>query len=209
MKIRGSLSAGFLLLANLTALHASVIFNLGNHPEPDEENVLFGLDQTGSIITGITNISNTGVYFTSNTDLLEVTSHGQANVDASDHVLNSITIALADGGTYLDLIINPFLGNRIVAGPATVTVVASDGTFTYHYPCGLDRGENYLTIAASPGETITSTTIYASQGFDDLRQTRISGIAAASQVPEPGSLLLLAGGLLILAARLMRQPSQR
>ncbi len=205
MRIRGLWIAGCLLAANLTALRASVIFSPGNNPQPDEENVLFFLNQAGSLVTGITNGSNTSVSFTSTTDVLEVTANGQANVDAQDNSLNSITIALTAGGTYQDLIVNPKLGPKMTSGSATVTVVASDGTFTYQYPGGLDHGQNYLTITASPGETITSTTISASNGFEDLSQTRISGIAAVGQVPEPGPMLMLAGGLLVLGSRRLRR----
>jgi hypothetical protein len=205
MKIRVVLIAGFLLVANLTALHASVIFNFGNNPQSDEENILFGSAQSGSLVTGLTNISNTSVSFSSTADVLKVTAHGQANLDAADHMINNLTIALTGGGTYQDLIINPYVDSCFGYWPATVTVTASDGTFSYTYRGGLDHGQNYLTIVASPGETISSTTISAPNGFDELRQTRISGIVPAGQVPEPGSMLLLAGGLLILGSRRLRR----
>ena len=46
--------------------------------------------------------------------------------------------------------------------------------------------------------------ISAAKGFDGLRQTRISGIPSAGQVPEAGLMLWLAGGLLAMALRRLR-----
>ncbi len=182
---------------------AGIIFDPGNHPQqPGEENVLFTSNQTGPLITGITNQSDLVVNFSSTTDTLNVTANGQAKVTASDGAVNDLTITLANGGTYTDLIINPFLGGSVNSGPAVVTVVASDGTFVYNYPgVGLGNGNNFLTILANPGETIQSTTIDASTGFLDMEQVRISGAAPAA-VPEPASLLLLAGGLLAICFRM-------
>lgn len=192
------------LVAGFNA-YASVVFTLGNDPnQPGEENVLFTSDQTAAMVTGVTNQSGATVDFSSTTDILTVTASGQAMVGASDGAVNNITIALANGATYQDLIINPFLGGSVAAGPATVTVVASDGTFTFDYPGGLGNGENFLTITTSGGESIISTTIDASTGFDNLKQPRISGVAAAT-VPEPGSLLTLAGGVLALGLIKLRK----
>ena len=206
MKITGSLITVFLLAANISALHASVIFSLGNHPEPNEENVLFGAGPSGSLVTGITDQSHTTVNFSSTSDILSTNSNSQT-LDAKGYhaLINDITITLAGGVTYHDLIVDPYLDSCNGYWPATVTVVASDGTFTYSYPGGLDYKNNYLTITASPGETISSTKIYAKNGFDSLHQTLISGITPAAQVPEPASILLLAGGLLVVGSRRLRR----
>src|SRR5579862_3476379 len=190
----------FLLPVLLTGgqVWADVIFTLGNNPQqPNEENILFSSAQTGAMVTGLTNISDTTVDFTSTTDLLTVTANGQAAVSASDGAINDLTISLAGGATYQDLILNPFLGG-VAAGPAMVTVMATDGQFTFDYPGGLGNGQNFLTITTTPGESIISTTIDASTGFDDLKQPRISGVSSVA-LPEPGSMLTLAAGLMAIA----------
>jgi len=84
-----------LLLIAIVAFAAQAfgdaVFQLGNHPQPNEENILFGSNQTGSTVFGFTNHSNTQVQFSSTTDTLVVTSSGQAKVTAMDGLVNDIT----------------------------------------------------------------------------------------------------------------------
>jgi hypothetical protein len=192
------------MLLGSTALPAyAATFTLGNNPQADEQNVLYSASQTGTSITGLTNQTNTSVLFTAS-ETLQTTALGQANLTASDGAINNVTIAVL-GRTYGDLIVNPLVG---VPGPqtvpATVSVVANNGTFTFDY--NLTQGNNFLTILADSGQTITSTTITSSGGFADLRQVRISGLSGTvppgqgtGTMPEPTSLLLLGSGLVGLA----------
>lgn len=192
------------LLAGAQA-YAGVIFTLGNNPQqPTEENILFTSGQTGAMVTGTTNMSDTTVDFSSATDMLAVTANGQAMVGAVDGAVNDLTISLAGGATYQDLIFNPFLGGSVDPGPATVTVMATDGSFTFTYPGGIGKGQNFLTITTDDGASILSTTIDASTGFQDLQQPRISGISSVA-LPEPGSFLTLAGGLVVLAGLFLQR----
>jgi len=71
-------------------------------------------------------------------------------------------------------------------------VTANNQAFTFSY--SLSNGQNFLTIVADPGTSIFSVTVSAPGGFTDLRQPRISG--AASNVPEPATMLLFGSGLL-------------
>src|SRR5580704_18094311 len=100
-----------LLLIAIVALAAQAfgdaVFQLGNHPQPNEQNVLFTSDQTGSTVFGFTNQSNTQVQFSSTTDTLVVTSAGQAKVTALDGLVNDITFSVP-GHTFQDFILNPF-----------------------------------------------------------------------------------------------------
>lgn len=184
--------------------HAAPSFTLGNHPQPDEDNILLNSGGTGSLVTGMTNMGHLVVNFSSTTDTLTEPSSGQARVGAVDGAVNNLTITVP-GGYYTDLIINPEVGN--VHHAASVSVVANDGTFTFNYPgMGLGNGNNFLTIVAASGEKILSTTITSAEGFDDLKQPRISGATLnPSSTPEPCTLALLGLGALPLAARLRRR----
>jgi hypothetical protein len=172
-----------------TAKADSVTFTIGNNPQPDEQNILLNTGTSGPAVLGVTNQSGLQVRFSSLTALLNEPADGQARVQPSSGSLKNITISVP-GGTFHDLIINPFFGS----GSANVSVLtASNQTFTFSYT--LSNGQNFLTILAASGTSIVSVTIDAPGGFTDLRQPRISGAALAA-VPEPASLVLLGSGLL-------------
>jgi hypothetical protein len=186
-----------LMLVASTPARATIVFELGNNPQPSEENVLLNSGATGSTVTGTTNQSQLTVSFSSNQDTLTEPSNGQARVAASgtNALVHNVTISVPRG-SFTDLIANPFQLN----GAATITVNAlgSNGqpetpqTFTLNPQSG---GQSFFTVIASDGEKITSLEINSTAGFTDLRQVRISG-AELSSVPEPSSLALLAlGGL--------------
>jgi hypothetical protein len=174
---------------SITAAKAdSVTFTIGNNPQSNEENILLNSGATGTTVFGLTNQTNLQVAFSSTTDTLVEPSSGQARVEALDGLVNNISISIPNG-TFTDVILNPFFGS----GTADVTVVtANNQTFTFSYT--LTNGQNFLTIVADPGTSIFSVTINAPGGFTDLRQPRISG--AASNVPEPATMLLFGSGLL-------------
>jgi hypothetical protein len=200
--------AGCGLLMTSELAHADIIFTLGNNPS-DEVNILLNSGANGTNVQGSPNgLSGFLVNFTSTQGLL-LPSSGHARVSANPEgtPLTNLSISLANGGSYGDLILNPFVGGPGVCalctgGTATMTVnaISSSGlaepaaVFTYT----LGSGNNFLTILASGGESIVSTSISAPGGFNDLRQPRISGPFQAPPIatPEPGSLSLLACGLL-------------
>jgi len=70
-------AAAVATVASIGAANASVIFTLGDNPQPGEENILFGSSQTGTTITGATNQSHTPVQFMS-TQSLTTGGIGQA-----------------------------------------------------------------------------------------------------------------------------------
>lgn len=183
----------FATLVLIATAYGDAIFTTGNHPQPGEQNILFLTDMSGSTVTGHTNSSNTPVTFTSTTDMLTAKG-GQSDIDAADGFINDITISVA-GHTFQDLIINPF--KPASANDLMVTVVTNMGTLTLRY--GDTHGNNFLTIETDGTQTISSVTIDSASGFQDLKQTRISGISGVTIVPEPSSLLLLGGGVLGLA----------
>ena len=204
-------SWGFIIVSCGLA-YADTSFILGNHPSGDV-NILLSSAATGTTVQGAPNgFPQITVNFISSQVLREPSS-GQARVSASleGTPLTNLMISLANNATYGDLIINPFIGGQCpdcVFGPATITVHALSNTgmpepeATFIYDLG--NGNNFLTIVATGGERIVSTSISAPGGFNDLRQPRISGPFVLS-VPEPASLYTLVCSLVGLALVAFKQ----
>jgi hypothetical protein len=193
----GWVAALGLVLGMPTVGRADLAFQLGNNPQPGDQNVQFDAGLTGMTVTGHTNQTNTLVNFTS-TQTLNTPNSGQSrviavNASGTQVALNTITGSVPNF-TFTDLIFNPFLNQGTgpgTGGSATVTVNALSaanapevGMFTYN----LGNGNNFLTMLATNGEKITSVNITAAGGFTDLEQVRISGLAV---VPEPSTLAMV------------------
>src|SRR4029434_10450200 len=104
--MKRGLAAGVLsVVMSMTPVlaHATITFELGNNPQPDEENVLLNTGAVGSIVVGTTNQTGIDVNFSSTTDTLTAPSNGQARVEAEDGAVNNITVSIP-GGSYTDLI---------------------------------------------------------------------------------------------------------
>jgi len=185
---------------------ATIIFTIGNNPQPDEENILLNSGATGTVVSGTTTQTNEVVDFSSSSQLLSEPVSGQARIEAvgssgSQVSLTGVTVSLANGGTFTDLIFNPNITGTIGTSGGTATVGVNSlfngipeapSTFAYV----LSNGQNFVTIVATSGETIQSVRVSYPLGFTDLRQIRISGVRT---IPEPSSALLAAFALLALA----------
>jgi hypothetical protein len=174
---------GFVIVLLVSAVSgfSNVVFTLGNNPQANEQTVLFSTPQIGSTVFGLTNMTGERVAFFSSTDTLVVATSGQSPVSAQDGLINDIDIARPFGGTFQDLIIDPFGGS----GAATVTVHTNDGHFTFAYPGGLGSGNNFLTITTTGGEIISGIEINAPSGFTDLRLVNMSGLGSTVILPGP------------------------
>lgn len=207
--MRKFMAGGVLLAATCGITQASIIFTLGNNPSNDV-NILLSSGAAATMVTGTPNgVSGVTVDFMSTETLLEPSS-GQARVADSPEgsPLTNLTISLANGLTYGDLIINPFIGGQCpncTGGASTITVDAVNSMGQAEAPVvftGLTvgNGNNFLTITTSGGESIVSTSISVPGGINDLRQPRISGPFVSvgtlgSSVPEPATYTLVLLGL--------------
>lgn len=182
-----------LSLVSASPAPAQVSFLFGNNPQPGEENILLNSGDTGTTVIGVTNQSNTSVSFTS-AETLFVPASGQARIEGQDGLLGPepLTISLANGGTFQDLIFNPFIGGAGAPNDndliVTVDTTAGVSTFTYT----LSNGQNFLTVVADAGVGINSVSLDPVVGFSDLRQVRISG-AGVLNVPEANTLSAVLG----------------
>ncbi len=204
MKVRGRLfwlAAFGILVGSLLpqAFADNITFTEGNHHLADEQNILFHAEQVGSSIMGFTNVSDTGVEFSSTTDVL-IGHGGQAAIHAQDGEINDITITVP-GHDFAGFVFNAF--EPVNNNDLPVTVLDVDGNhFTYQF--GSQHGENFLSIVDGSGDGIASITIDSPGGFAELRQNRIGDISAGS-TPEPSSWLLLGSGVVAVAGALRRR----
>lgn len=185
-----------LALSYVSAVDATIIFTLGNNPQPGEENILLTGGNTGTSVVGTTNQTDLDVTFTS-TQTLVVPAAG-TSITGDGTPLTNIHIALTDGGASSDYILDPVIlstGCTSCGGFATITVESllngsPEGTSFFTYQLG--NGNNIVTVTTADGESIASISIAAPQGFSSLSLPRISGpYTGTSSVPEPATLALL------------------
>jgi hypothetical protein len=188
------LAVAVLSLGVAAPCRADLVFTAGNHPQPNQENVLLNNGTTGMTVFGLTNQTSTQVRFDSTQTLTEP-SNGQARIQATSGDLNNISISVPSG-PFASVIFNMHKGSSNTSVTLSgVAVEPGGGTKPFSSgPFSLGSGENFFTVTSTNGEKISSVTITTNTGtgFTDLRQIRLgTGLAV---IPEPGSLALLCCG---------------
>jgi hypothetical protein len=186
--LRASVASAITLGVGITMAHAAITFDLGNHPQPDEINILFGAPETGMTIHGAA--GGIDVAFSSTVDTLFQKAQGQAEIFNTSNPppanLTDLTVTPAE--SFTDFIVDL---NKANGSTLTINVTASDGTFIDNFPGG--NGSNFITILASGGETMTSINFSSAAGWDQFKQPRISGLVGAV-IPETSTWVMMALG---------------
>jgi hypothetical protein len=200
---------GVLLAGGISAGHATVVITAGSGGGNPDENILFKTNQVGTTVSGFGNNTNTQMNFTSS-DILTVSSAGQADIKAQDGGFNNLSFLSATAGTgFTDL-----LFNITQAANTTNTVMFSfadqfanpapggTGTFT------LGNGSNFFRVTASGGEVITLGSFTTTADVTDFQQVRVT----VGAVPEPSTwamMILGFAGVGFMAYRRRGRPSFR
>jgi ABC-type amino acid transport substrate-binding protein len=181
--LASAVGLGFALACS--AASADVTFLTGNHPQSQEQEVLFKTDQTGGVITGITNHSSTLVDFTSTTgQTLQTSSKGQAKINLDGGGFITGLSVDVPGETFQDLIVN--LDD--LQSDVTITAhLVGEPDQTHTFAFNPDHGENFFTIFATNDELISSVSLSSTVGFLEFQQPRVSGISGVVLVPEPST----------------------
>jgi hypothetical protein len=153
---------------------------------PGIENVLFpNVGDTGFLITGSTNQSNTLIDFTSSEEMI-VTGGGQAKLEAVDGSLGDVNVQaqLATIG------FTHFIFNVHADVTGTINVAATDnfGTvFDFGPKAASQNGQNWFTIGSLDDQYIKSVAIsgIGITGIDELQQVRVDP-ATLPTTPPPG-----------------------
>lgn len=210
-----TLLAAAAFAATTTPAFATVNICTGNNCVSTDANVLVTAATNQTVINGTFNSGSTtaGVQFTSSTDRLNGNANGQADVSATDGLLNNLTFALTGGYTFATATFNlfPLPGNQNNEATSVIITYLDPLLGTYGSVTINTNGNNFLGISGDAGERFVSVTFTGNpitDGIQDMRQLRLGGVAApTTPLPEPGTwgLMILGFGAAGVAMRRTRR----
>ena len=163
----------------------------------DVENVLLNSEGgSGNLVTGELNQSGHIVNFTSNESIF-APAGGQARIEANDGAFNYIEWELEDPNLGFAKV--QFNIDAVEDGFADIFLIDQFGTtFSFLNQALGGSGQNFFTGFSEDDQVITRAIINSGTSMtaiSDLQQIRL-GATERNQIPEPGSLALVALGLL-------------
>ena len=174
------------------------------------DNVLLNPATNALTVTGTVGANNRIVNFTSSSGsmLLNANPSGQATVSGGlgNAGFTQLSFGLDNGDSFTRAVFNI---NSVTDGSVLIHVegINIDGGF-FEDDFTVDaNGQNFFTVTAINGQSITSISLTAINGalFEDVRQVRLGGSEIVETVPEPASMVLLGTGLLGAAAGIRKR----
>jgi hypothetical protein len=217
-KWAGTLVATFFVALFSVGITQAATITPGNHPEPNEENLLLNSGLSGLTVLGTTNQSG-AIFQVSGNETLTEPSSGQARVEAVDGSFTFLSIVSTAGTTFHDIILNPGLaGTGQMSGSLVFTLFMEGGASVVSGPFTIAQGGNFFTIVAGPGEAFIGLSLSetGANQLHDVSQIRISGVCIGGgpdceppRVAEPAMLSLLGSAMVGLVAFTSRRRNRR